>query len=133
MPDSPVSYAVPDNPPDPESAALELIARLPEITMRDAGVRRSSRLTFVRSLYLREVLQELIAMLEMEGTFTGMSWHDAKHAAVAIVVDALGRDDAPEFLLGRARRARDGSDGITWDDPAAMERALTIGAKVVGL
>lgn len=112
-------YTVPDNPPDPEGAALELIVRMPEAVMRDTGA--------------REILQELTAMLEVEGTFTGMSWHDAKHAAVAIVVDALQRDDAHTFLLARARRARDGSDGITWDDPEAMSRALTIGAKVVGL
>lgn len=28
---------------------------------------------------------------------------------------------------------RDGADKITWDDPAAMMRAFTIGAKVLGL
>lgn len=114
-----MAYTVPDNPPDPESAALELIVRMPEVILGDTGA--------------REILQELTAMLDAEGTFTGMSWNDAKHAAVAIVVDALHRDDAHTFLLGRARRARDGSDGMRWDDPAAMERALTIGAKVIGL
>jgi hypothetical protein len=113
------AYIVPDHPDNPEAAALELIVRMPEVVTGDASA--------------RDILQELTSMLEVEGTFTGMSWHDAKHAAVAIVVDALERDDSAEFLLGRARRARDGSDGMRWDDPAAMERALTIGAKVIGL
>ena len=62
-----------------------------------------------------------------------MTWHDAKHAAVAIVFDAVNRDDASAFLHGRAQRVRDGSDGMTFDDPAAMARAFTIGAKVLGL
>jgi hypothetical protein len=113
------TYVVPDHPADPEAAALELIVRMPEAVMRDAGA--------------REILQELTAMLEVEGTFTGMSWFDAKHAAVAIVVDALERDDAHTFLLARAERARNGSDGMRWDDPTAMARALTIGAKLMAL
>ena len=52
----------------------------------------------------RTVLQELAAMLDAEAAFAGMSWHDARHAATAIVVDALGRDDAPEFLRARPPR-----------------------------
>jgi hypothetical protein len=112
-------YVVPDNPPDPEVAALELIVRMPEAVMGDAGA--------------REILQELTAALDLEGTFIGMSWNDAKHAAVAIVVDALNRDDAHAFLLARAERARNGSDGMRWDDPAKMARALAIGATVLGL
>jgi hypothetical protein len=112
------AYAVPDQPADPQAAALELIVRMPEAVTGDAGT--------------REILQELTAMLDVEGAFTGMSWNDAKHAAVAIVVDALNRDDAHTFLRARARRARDGSDGMVWDDPAKMARALTIGATILG-
>jgi hypothetical protein len=114
------AYTVPDLPADPESAALELIVRMPsEIIGRDEPP--------------REVLQELTMALSAEDTFAGMSWHDAKHAATAIIVDAISRDDAAWFLLQRADRALDGSDGMTWDDPAAMSRAMTIGAKILGL
>ena len=84
------SYADPDDPADPHAAALELIVRLPEVVMGDSGA--------------RTVLQELAAMLDAEAAFAGMSWHDARHAATAIVVDALGRDDAPEFLRARPPR-----------------------------
>ena len=33
---------------------------------------------------------KLAAMLDAEGAFAGMGWHDAKHAATAIMLDALG-------------------------------------------
>jgi hypothetical protein len=113
------TYTVPDHPADPEAAALELIVRVPEEITNDSSA--------------RVILQELTAMLEVEAAFTGMSWHDAKHAATAIVVDALHRDNAGESLRGRAQRVLAGTDGITWDDPAKMARALTIGATVLGL
>jgi hypothetical protein len=35
-------------------------------------------------------------------TSIGMSWHDAKHAAVVIVFDATSRDDGAGFLRLRA-------------------------------
>jgi len=79
------------------------------------------------------LLQEFTALLSAEGAFTGLSWHDAKHAAVAILFDAVNRDDAPSFLEERAQNVLSGRDGMTWDDPAAMARALTIGATVLGL
>jgi hypothetical protein len=110
------AYVVPDDPADPQAAALELIVRLPEVVMNDSGA--------------REALQELTAMLDAETAFAGMSWHDAKHAAAAIMVDALERDDAPERLRARAQRV--GHDGMTWDNPAKMARALSIGATVLG-
>jgi len=81
----------------------------------------------------RDALQDFASLLHAESCFAGLSWHDARHAATAIVVDAINRDDAAEFLLGRADRARDGSDGMPWDARAAMARALTIGATVLGL
>jgi hypothetical protein len=113
-------YTVPDNPADPEAAALDLIVRTPTEILGDDSPPL-------------EVLQQFTALLHGEGAFAGMTWHDAKHAAVAIIVDAVNQDDAPAFLQKRARRALDGSDGMTWNDPAAMARALTIGAKVLGL
>jgi hypothetical protein len=112
------SYVVPDDPADPQVAACELIVRLPEAVMGDAGA--------------WFVLQELAVMLDAEATFTGMSWYDARHAATAIMLDALERDDAPKFLRARAERAENRSDGMSWDDPAKMARALSIAAMVLG-
>jgi len=114
------TYTVPDHPADPEAAALELIVRIPiDVLGHDCPS--------------REALQEFTALLSAEGAFTGMSWHDAKHAATAIVFDATSRDDGVAFLRQRANRVRAGTDGITWDDPARMARALTIAATVLGL
>jgi hypothetical protein len=113
-------YTVPDYPCDPETAALELIVRLPIDLLGDHGLNR-------------ETLQEFTTLLSAEDTFAGMSWHDAKHAAVAIIFDATNRDDAAEFLRQRADRARAGTDGITWDDCAATVRALTTAAAVLAL
>jgi hypothetical protein len=114
------TYTVPDHPADPEAAALELIVRIPiDVLGHDSPS--------------REALQEFAALLSAEGAFTGMSWHDAKHAATAIIFDATSRDDGAAFLRQRANRVRAGTDGITWDDAARMARALTIGAVVLGL
>jgi len=111
------AYTVPDCPTDPEAAALDLIVRLPaQLLHTDA---------------LTAVLQDYAGLLHAEGAVAGMSWHDAKHAVTAIMVDALTRDDAAQFLLKRAERALDRSDDMAWDDPAAMARALTIAATVL--
>jgi hypothetical protein len=79
----------------------------------------------------RETLQELTVMLDAENTFADMSWHDARHAAAAVLVDALENDDVVPSLLARAERARNGSDGMSWDDPDKMARALSISATVL--
>ncbi len=101
------AYTVPDNPADPEQAALELIVRVPaEILDRHPA--------------LREALQYVTSMLDAERCFAGISWHDAKHAATAIMVDAIGRDDAADALRQRAGKVHDGSDNMRWDDRAAM-------------
>ena len=93
------AYTVPDNPRDPEGAALELIVRLPiDLLGHDSPT--------------REALQEFTALLSAESVFAGMSWHDAKHAAAAIIVDATNRDDAAGFLRQRAERVRAGTDCI---------------------
>ncbi len=118
------SYTVPDNPADPETAALELIVRVPAKVL--------SNPTHGSHLPLREALQDLASLLHAEGAFAGMSWHDARHAASAIMFAALHRDDAAESLVRQAERVR-GGDRMTWDDREAMARALTIGAQVLAL
>jgi hypothetical protein len=120
MPIQKLTYTVPDNPADPEAAALDLIVRIPADVLGHDSPRR-------------EVLQEFAALLSAEGVFTGMSWHDARHAATAIVFDATSRGDGAAFLRQRADRVRVGTDGVTWDDPAKMARALTTAATVLGL
>jgi hypothetical protein len=114
------TYTVPDSPADPQAAALELIERFPgEVIGRDDPP--------------REVLAALAALLDHAQVFAGLSWWDAKHVAVAVVVDVMCREDAPGVLLQRADGALDGSDGMRWDDPAAMSSALTVAAQVVAL
>lgn len=113
-------YTVPDNPADPEAAALELIVRIPgELLGHDSPP--------------TEVLQDFASLLDAEGAFAGLSWHDARHAASVIMVDAINQADAPAVLLRRAERVLDGTDNMPWDDRVGMARALRIGAKVLGL
>jgi len=79
------------------------------------------------------VLQDFTLLLDVEGCFAGMSWHDARHAATVMLCAALHRDDATEFLRARAERVLDGTDNLTRDDREAMARALTTAADVLGL
>lgn len=112
------NYAVPDDPADPETAALDLIVQFP----RDVLGGNSPPC---------ELLQELATMLELGAAFSGLTWHDARHAAIAIIFDTIARDNPSCCLQLRADRAIDGSDDMSWDDPVAMSRAMTIGAKVM--
>lgn len=110
-----LTYTVPDDPADPETAALELIVRIPgDMLGHDWPP--------------RDALQDFASLLHAEGCFAGMSWHDARHAATAIIYDAINCDDAAAFLRGRTQRVLDGSDNMEWDDPVGMARALTIAA-----
>jgi hypothetical protein len=112
------AYTVPDNPADPEAAALELIVRLPqEILNRDD---------------FTPVLQEFCSMLDAEGCFVGLSWSDAKSIAAAVSFDLVSREDAQEFIAQRARNVL-GGDGAMWDDRQGAARALNIAAAVLGL
>jgi hypothetical protein len=111
-------YDVPDNPTDPEGAALELIVRLPvTILHRDDFV---------------PVLQEFCSLLHAEGCFAGLSWSDAKNIAAAVAFDAVMRDDAVAFIAQRARNVL-GGDGLMWDDQQGAARALNIAARVLAL
>ena len=113
------TYTVPDDPADPEAAALELIVRVPtDVLGHDSP---------------RDALQDFASLLHAEDCFAGMSWHDARHAATVIICDAINQDDAPAVLRDRAARVLDGTDNMTWDDRDAMARALTIGAEVLSL
>lgn len=79
----------------------------------------------------REALQEFTAVLGAERAFARMSWHDAKHAATAIVFDATNRDNLGEFLRYRASLTATGGDSSHWDDRDAMVRAFAIAAAVL--
>lgn len=115
------AYTVPENPADPEAAALELVVRLPA----DLSDPRES------TADVRAVFQDFAGVLSAAGAFTGMTWRDARHAAVAIVADAIYRDDGPGSLRQRAARVLDGTDNMAWDDPQRMALALTVGAEVL--
>ena len=74
------AYIVPDAPTDPESAALELIVRLPSSL--------SDRLAVAAQNFgLVEILQDYCSVLDAERAFEGLPWDDAKAIAVAICFD----------------------------------------------
>jgi len=78
------AYTLPDNPANPEAAALELLVRFPE--------------TILHTDAFRPVLQDYAGALDAEGAFTGLSWSDAKNIAAAIAFDLTQCDDAQEFI-----------------------------------
>ena len=111
------AQAIPDTPADPEAAALDLIVRSAE-PLDDPVVSAG--------------VQEFAALLEVESTFAGMSWPDAREAATMIAFDAvllLGK--AVDSLRRRATDALAGCDGRPWEDRDAVARALNIAAKVL--
>jgi hypothetical protein len=113
------TYVVPDHPADPETAALELIVRLPaDLLQTDA---------------FTSALQDSCTLLDAEGAFDGLSWADAKAIAAVVAFDVCNRDDATEFISGRASRVLGGTDGMTWDDRDGAARALAIAARVLAL
>lgn len=119
------TYVVPDNPQDPEAAALELIVRLPSSL--------SDRLTAAAAATgLTEILQDYCSVLDAERAFTGLSWDDAKTVAVAVCFDICNRDDAADFLRNRARNVLAGSDNTPWKNRDGAARALNVAAAVLG-
>lgn len=116
---SATTYVVPDNPADPEAAALELIVRMPQ--------------TILNCDDFTPVLQELCSIFDAEGAFAGLSWGDAKQIAAAVSADLIVRNDAQEFIAQRARNVLGRRCGMTWDDREAAARALNIVAGVLGL
>lgn len=90
-------YTLPDNPIDPEAAALELIVRFPEMILHTDA--------------FRSVLQDYAGALDAASAFAGPSWSDAKNIAAAIAFDLTQRDDAQEFIARRARNVL-GGDGM---------------------
>jgi hypothetical protein len=102
-------YTFPDNPADPEAAALEPIVRMPSSI--------SPSLTeATEAAGLTEILQDYCGVLHAEGAFAGLSWADAKTIAAAVAFDAVTRDDAADFLRNRARNALSGVDNMAWVD-----------------
>jgi hypothetical protein len=113
-------YEVPDNPTDPEAAALEL--RLPVEILHPQFPDM-----------LTEVLQDYCGVLDAEGAFAGLSWADAKNIAAAVSFDAVTRDDAADFMRNRARNVLAGTDNMDWENRDGAARALNIAATVLGL
>lgn len=111
-------YTVPDNPTDPEAAALDLIVQLPGQVMHTDQ--------------FLPILQDYCGMLHAEGAFTGLSWADAKQVAAAVAFDACTRDDGAEVMRNRARNALAGADDMPWQDREGVARALNIAATVLG-
>ncbi|WP_179476325.1 amino acid aminotransferase [Mycolicibacterium vinylchloridicum] len=109
-------------PADPAAAALELIVQVPCMLTAPDDVSR-----------VRKAWQDFAGVLDLEGAFSGMTWHDAKHAATAVAFVGANYDEPDVELRRRAALVRDGRDGMAWDDPVAMSQALAIVAKVLGL
>lgn len=122
------AYIAPDNPADPEAAALELLVQtvvvLLEVAIGGALPDDNAILAGYR---------HFAGVLDLECAFAGMSWHDARHAAVAIGGALVVRDDPAAFLHLRAVHTASGVDNMTWDDRDSMVRAFTVGATVVAL
>jgi hypothetical protein len=114
------TYEVPTDPADPVAAALELVVQIPCSFADPDDVDRA-----------RRAWQDFAGVLELEGVFAGMSWHDARHAASLIAFLGANCDDADAELRRRAAVTEAGCDGMTWDDRAAMVRALTTAARVL--
>ncbi len=70
-------------------------------------------------------------LLHAEGALAGLSWHDARHIAAAVSLDACHHDDAAEVIRNRGCHVLADSDGITWQDPNGAVRALNIAATVL--
>jgi hypothetical protein len=113
-----VTYTIPDDPPDPETAALELIVRLPQLLNTDA---------------FTQVLQAYYGLLHLEGAFTGLPWADAKQIAAAISFDVMTRDDPAAVLRSRVDDVLAGRYGMSWKNPERAVRALNIAATALGL
>jgi hypothetical protein len=115
------TYTVPDNPADPEAAALDLIVRLPG--------------EFLRTNAFTAALQDYCGALDAEGAFAGLSWPDAQQIAAAVSFDICvrGVSDAEAFIRNRARNALSGADGMPWNNRQGAARALNIAATVLGL
>ena len=69
------SYTVPDNPADPEAAALDLIERLP------ADILHTGAFT--------EVLQDYCSVPHADGAFAGLEWADTRQIAAAVSWDVI--------------------------------------------
>jgi hypothetical protein len=119
-------YTVPDNPTDPEAAALELIVRLP------ASI--SDRLAAqARWLASRRSCRTTAAPRTSRARFSGLSWADAKPVAVAVCFDVMNRDHAADYIRNRARNVLAGTDNMVWENRERAARALNIAATVLGL
>jgi len=77
------SYTVPDNPADPEAAALDLIERLP------ADILHIGAFT--------EVLQDYCSVPHADGAFAGLEWADARQIAAAVTWYVISRDERRRF------------------------------------
>ena len=114
------TYTVPANPADAESAALELVVRLPALVLVLVLVAEHFTLP----------LRDYCGALRVEGAFAGLSWPDAKQVA-AIVADVMHRDDPAAALRNRARNVLAGADRLPWCDRGGAVRALNIAAAVL--
>lgn len=113
------TYAIPDNPADPEAAALELIVRMPSDVLHTNA--------------LMEVLQDYCGVLHAERVFTGLVWDDAKAIAAAVSFDLCTCEDAADFTRKRARNVLAGTDTMPWRNREGAARAFNIAAEVRGL
>ncbi|MFZ1178804.1 MAG: hypothetical protein WAO15_21605 [Mycobacterium sp.] len=56
------------------------------------------------------MLQDFCGLLDAEGALAGLSWHDARHIAAAVALDACYHDDPAEVIRGRARNQPNGDE-----------------------
>ena len=98
-----------DEPADIESAALELMVEVGQIWAPD-------------SAELREVLQDLAGLMQVENVLAALDWNDARH-----VIGALGYDlvsGAEDAVLARSLQVQTGAGAAPLHDPKAVGAAL---------
>lgn len=113
---------------DPEAAALELIVSRSLHFVGQAMAQQGQKWNPER---LGSALQEFTGLLEVDGVFRDMTWHDAKLAAGMIGADLFGTTSTPSSaMLSRAIEARRGNAEAPWNDRERASDALQAAAMI---
>ncbi len=119
-------YSIPDDADDAEAAALEMIV--------SRGLQQADKVFTARGgdwnpEPLKLGLERFAAALKAEKAFMGLTWHDARIAAAAILQDIFLEKDQGSALLARSHAAIASNDGIEWADRGQAGQVFKAAAK----